>query len=759
MAFPGAVTLLTSGVNDQNLPSRATGPFAPTVGRTLLAACVARETTGGSPAPDLAVAANSGTWSWAEVTVSNSASNRATLSVFLATVPADAIPNTSLTFTPGENCNRWDWAVWELTGAVLPLARSITGVSTSATPGVTLGGSPDADSIVFGIIASVALNAGVTPGSGFTELVDTANSNQTALQVQYDATAPGTGCAWADCGTTSNLMIAIELSAASAGTDRTIRAKSSNTADTLVAASLTIPAAQTERWHSCIAYVDTAGNVVGIKPAGGSAVTAAITGTVKTQSGDLIIGNTAPSASQAVDLYLGTVIDLSAAPLLAADQDPVLDFLADDLKPIVFDIVATVQANATSTVSLSAAIKDPSGWGYTLAAAANDDGCIAEIVNGALRVTSTRAGASSVTVEVTNLHPRPRSTTLQVALTMETASGTGLGLSGFSPPGSGGPGASSGSNQYGNLLVLDTNLKGGTKSTVVVTWPGVSNASNLYNSGWSTGLFTALRDYGATPSVSVPLCFDTARGDFQGVIDGDYDAAFNQMCDKFIGIGVTSPIFRVGWEMSLKKSFPHAIAYDFVSVGSGQNFVKYKAAFNHIGALLKGKLPECMIDWCNFKEPKFERTSGVWYYPHPNEYYPGGTYIDIISVDFYDGETKITLSNFASRFAMLKNNGTSGTSAGAVNAVNPYGPDTWYDYAKSKGKLFAVPEWGINAGTNGDNPDFIEAIKTRVDGRWSDILAYECYFHRGGTPSGDHNLWPQTNVGTKNATNKYIALY
>jgi hypothetical protein len=115
--------------------------------------------------------------------------------------------------------------VYEITGhdTATPVIQSatITGGGVSSRT-VTLGASPAADSLVFGVIAAFyASGISITPGSGFSELNDAAQGTggtSIILQQQYDQDSADTTCDWTGLASTTNCAaVAIEIAAAGGG--------------------------------------------------------------------------------------------------------------------------------------------------------------------------------------------------------------------------------------------------------------------------------------------------------------------------------------------------------------------------------------------------------------------------------------------------------------------------------------------------------------------------------------------------------------
>jgi hypothetical protein len=87
------------------------------------------------------------------------------------------------------------------------------------------------------------------------------------------------------------------------------------------------------------------------------------------------------------------------------------------------------------------------------------------------------------------------------------------------------------------------------------------------------------------------------------------------------------------------------------------------------------------------------------------DYYPGDSYVDVISDDFYE-------------------NGHPAHYAGNVTGV--------IDEAIAHGKAWALPEWGL---TGADAPDFVKTMASLIRGTFPDPLGgtypaalYESYF-------------------------------
>ena len=134
----------------------------------------------------------------------------------------------------------------------------------------------------------------------------------------------------------------------------------------------------------------------------------------------------------------------------------------------------------------------------------------------------------------------------------------------------------------------------------------------------------------------------------------------------------------------------------------------WKACFRQAVTAIRSTSPQVRIDW-NMVAHRDRMTNGdsVW------DAYPGDEYVDVISVDAYDSyPASLTQKIF---------NEQCGKPSGACTVAK---------VARERGKLFAVPEWGVvrSEGGGGDNPFYVEKMYELFE-RNQDILAYEAYYN------------------------------
>ena len=133
---------------------------------------------------------------------------------------------------------------------------------------------------------------------------------------------------------------------------------------------------------------------------------------------------------------------------------------------------------------------------------------------------------------------------------------------------------------------------------------------------------------------------------------------------------------------------------------------------------------------------------GTITYPIDN-LWPGDEYVDIVGSQYYDRCPPVPAGDRYAFEARLDARSFSN---------NPAGPRAWLEYARSKGKPWAVPEWGIGGPREGcaepgiDNPYFIRKMYEFFWNNAADI-AFEAYFNDigGGDPDfGTHELFAPT---------------
>ena len=226
----------------------------------------------------------------------------------------------------------------------------------------------------------------------------------------------------------------------------------------------------------------------------------------------------------------------------------------------------------------------------------------------------------------------------------------------------------------------------------------------------------------------VPLVMDNDGGNIGRILNrsdplqASYLEFWRRLGRELRSSGARAPVVRVGHEMNLKGSYqwsydnPRLLAPDFVRL--------YKLAADAI----RSEAPDAVRCW----NPGKRTVRG-----HIDQLWPGDAYVDLIGLDFYDNGVGGYVVDDAA-WARLANK---------VDSGGPIGVYAWYNYARARGKRFAVPEWGITdpkvAGVPTDRPVFIRKMHeffSFVAARGD--LVFESYYNYAFTGIDKHQLYP-----------------
>ncbi|WP_312717580.1 glycosyl hydrolase [Mobilicoccus sp.] len=216
---------------------------------------------------------------------------------------------------------------------------------------------------------------------------------------------------------------------------------------------------------------------------------------------------------------------------------------------------------------------------------------------------------------------------------------------------------------------------------------------DLLDSWWLTDN-TIPPGYRGTLNVALPLFPED--GSMERAASGADDAKWEQM-GRLIASKYPTAYVRPGWEMNI-ENWPWRVTED--------NVEQYKTAFRHASTALKKGGPQLRIVF-NPNEGKGNSLADA------TKAYPGDDVVDIIGIDAYDWSPPY-----------------DDERAWHKHRTQPGGWDFWGDFARSRGKMFAVPEWGVIAGSpdsGGDNPEFINRVMGWMNEN-ADIMAFDTYF-------------------------------
>ncbi|MGD9510686.1 MAG: hypothetical protein AB7I59_25140 [Geminicoccaceae bacterium] len=241
----------------------------------------------------------------------------------------------------------------------------------------------------------------------------------------------------------------------------------------------------------------------------------------------------------------------------------------------------------------------------------------------------------------------------------------------------------------------------GTSVRVVTGWIEWKNGWSGMN-GYASGTQPrALRAKSANVSFGHGLF--PKGGNLAACAGGDYDDEQREVARRLAANGVGDAEIRLGWEAS-GDWFPWTAA--------GKPPEQWKTCFTRIAKAMKAGAPNLRIGWYMAKKGRIDvRTI-----------YPDGAPITYIGVSHYDdAEARFGYETFQG---------------------GPWGLRAFLQFARSKGKKFAIGEWGV--GRRGDNPDYIRDMYAFLK-EAGGSLAHEAYFN-----AKEHRLFP-TNMNPRSA--------
>lgn len=237
-------------------------------------------------------------------------------------------------------------------------------------------------------------------------------------------------------------------------------------------------------------------------------------------------------------------------------------------------------------------------------------------------------------------------------------------------------------------------------------------------------------------AIGFPMLPESHRGQLRQCANGAFDDWMRRIRDAMLTAGRSGQYLRIGWEANRvgRSTFPWAAQGD--------------------GASWRG----CFRRWVGILNPGVQNFKIVWNmanqgsFPHPIEQmYPGDDVVDIVASQFYDRCPPILNQfQFDARASLHDRWG------------NPAGPLSWLEWAKARGKKWALPEWGVSGSqtvcdrAGFDNPMFMRMLYGFLDSNKND-LEFETYFNASDSASGTHQIFPAN--FNPNAAAAYLELW
>ena len=216
--------------------------------------------------------------------------------------------------------------------------------------------------------------------------------------------------------------------------------------------------------------------------------------------------------------------------------------------------------------------------------------------------------------------------------------------------------------------------------------------------------------------ISVPPFPENSGHTLAACARGAYDAQWRRFGNTLNITGRQHSIIRIAWEANGNW-------YQW----SATNPTDYVNCWRRIANSIRATAdPDPLLDW-----------TIVAHYSHnppshnPLDIYPGDAWVDIIGIDAYDFyPPSRTLAEFNQQ-------------AEAIGGI------TWlYNFARSRGKLFGIGEWGVvrnpTGVSGGDNPNFIQFMRDWMEARAGKGLYYENYYNTCEPQNVGSNIYRPT---------------
>lgn len=215
--------------------------------------------------------------------------------------------------------------------------------------------------------------------------------------------------------------------------------------------------------------------------------------------------------------------------------------------------------------------------------------------------------------------------------------------------------------------------KTGRPVDTLVVFPARDSWENVWSTWW---LETAPPGFTGTLDVGVALWQDD--GSLEAAASGAYNENWEKL-GKLIEERYPGSSVRIGWEFNI-GGWNHS--------ANPENVEQWKQAYRHASKSLKKGGPSLLTTW----NPNKGKGDSL---PDASMAWPGDDVVDIVGLDAYDWWPAYNETTWPE------------------HRDGDQGWKHWIDFARTHGKKFSAPEWGIapsNGQSGGDNPYFIKVV-------------------------------------------------
>ena len=293
----------------------------------------------------------------------------------------------------------------------------------------------------------------------------------------------------------------------------------------------------------------------------------------------------------------------------------------------------------------------------------------------------------------------------------------------------------SGVNGKSNENYSFSTWRGGRKLDVRTIFFGITSWSHMASSAGS--LSTAVNGGSGRLVVALGMLPTSHVGQLSQCASGLFDPQIRAVASGMLTNGAQAAadngrpvVLRLGWEANNTEG-----GYPWRATGDGTSW------------------RDCFRRWVDILNPVTNATTSppmrqknfliVWNmanagtFPHKIEkLWPGNDVVDVVGTQFYDRCPPMTTdAEFKARMSPKDRWG------------NPAGPQAWLDWAKARGKRWALPDWGIGGSKTAcarpgiDNPFFVQKMHEFLRANASQV-AFESYFNGADSHTGTHALYP-----------------
>ena len=331
--------------------------------------------------------------------------------------------------------------------------------------------------------------------------------------------------------------------------------------------------------------------------------------------------------------------------------------------------------------------------------------------------------------------------------------GPGLAASARLEPKAGLPWPSAMFSQGSQVLSTFPAWRGGRDSDVDTVFFGLTDWDHMISS--APGIKWRLQNPARRLIAAIGMLPKTNPGQLQQCADGMFDAQISALAAALLSNGAQAAftagrplLIRLGWEANNTGSI-----FPWRAVGNG---LSWSACFRRWVDILDPK-----VDLDGDSSTPAERQHrfiiiwnmanlGTINYSIEN-LWPGNDYVDIVGSQFYDRCPPLpqTLEDGSAADWNKWDPEWRARLYKRLAPGNPAGPGAWLAYAKSKGKPYAVPEWGVAgpdfvcANPGIDNSYFVKKMYQFFWWHAADI-AFESYFNGHGASTdarGSHKIF------------------